>query len=150
LIVAGYRIRIRGMGLVFESGKWSGSGDLPTFRGQKRIPVALLGAVSVGLTKKASFDEVQKAFSEYLPPLSKMSLPTAPRRPVYFFDQPLAPQSRFHRVLEGGMAVAIGSLRQCPLLDYKFFVLSNTSMRGSAGASVLIAELLVKEGKVSV
>ena len=34
----------------------------------------------------------------------------------------------------------------CPVLDYKFVVLSHNTMRGAAGAAVLNAELMHSEG----
>ena len=39
-------------------------------------------------------------------------------------------------------AVSIGRLRPCPLLDWKFVILSHNTVRGAAGGTILIAELL--------
>jgi aspartate-semialdehyde dehydrogenase len=46
------------------------------------------------------------------------------------------------------MAVFIGRLRPCPLLDYKFVVLGHNTVRGAAGAAVLNAELMAAEGMI--
>jgi aspartate-semialdehyde dehydrogenase len=46
------------------------------------------------------------------------------------------------------MALSIGRVRPCQLFDYTFVVLSNNMVRGAAGGSILIGELLVKEGLV--
>ena len=45
-----------------------------------------------------------------------------------------------------GMAVSVGRLRQCEVLDYKFVVLGHNTIRGAAGASVLNAELMLAQG----
>jgi len=48
--------------------------------------------------------------------------------------------------LENGMAVSVGRLRECNLFDYKFVVLSHNTVRGAAGGTILIAELLKEKG----
>jgi aspartate-semialdehyde dehydrogenase len=45
------------------------------------------------------------------------------------------------------MAVTVGRLRPCPVLDWKFTVLSHNTIRGAAGAAILNAELLASLGK---
>ncbi|MGA2050525.1 MAG: hypothetical protein ABSG96_22705, partial [Terracidiphilus sp.] len=47
-----------------------------------------------------------------------------------------------------GMAVTVGRLRPCGLLDWKFTVLSHNTIRGAAGAAILNAELLASLGKL--
>jgi aspartate-semialdehyde dehydrogenase len=47
---------------------------------------------------------------------------------------------------EGGMAVTVGRLRECPLLTYKFVALGHNTIRGAAGAAILNAELMQGEG----
>jgi len=44
------------------------------------------------------------------------------------------------------MAAVVGRLRPCPVLDYKYVVLSHNTIRGAAGCAVLNAELLVARG----
>ncbi len=46
------------------------------------------------------------------------------------------------------MAVTVGRLRPCYLLDWKFTVLSHNTIRGAAGAAILNAELLASLGKL--
>jgi aspartate-semialdehyde dehydrogenase len=43
------------------------------------------------------------------------------------------------------MACVVGRLRNCSILDYKFFVLSHNTIRGAAGAAILNAEYLYKK-----
>jgi aspartate-semialdehyde dehydrogenase len=47
------------------------------------------------------------------------------------------------------MAVSVGRLRACPVLDYKFVALGHNTIRGAAGAAILNAELLVAKGYLS-
>jgi len=49
-------------------------------------------------------------------------------------------------VIDKGMAVSIGRLRDCPIFDYKFVLLSHNTIRGAAGGTILIAELLKAKG----
>ena len=56
------------------------------------------------------------------------------------------PQPRYDRDEQGGMAVVVGRVRECPVLDYKFVVLGHNTVRGAAGGSILNAELLMAKG----
>ena len=56
------------------------------------------------------------------------------------------PQTKLNRMLEGGMAISIGRLREDTQYDYKFVCLSHNTLRGAAGGGVLLAELLCAEG----
>jgi aspartate-semialdehyde dehydrogenase len=76
----------------------------------------------------------------------ELNLPTAPFRPIHYFEKETLPQPKLQRSLDKGMAVSIGRLRKCPLFDYKFTIVSNNMIRGAAGAAILNAELLVKKG----
>lgn len=77
-----------------------------------------------------------------------MQLPMAPDKPLYYFEEERWPQPKLHRHLDKGMAVSIGRLRECPLFDYKFTLLSHNTIRGAAGGAILNAELLVSQGFV--
>jgi len=46
------------------------------------------------------------------------------------------------------MGVSLGRLREDSLFQYKFVGLSHNTLRGAAGGAVLIAELLVKQGRI--
>ena len=72
----------------------------------------------------------------------------APKWPIHYFHEPNYPQPRLHRDLDKGMAVSIGRLRKCPLLDWKFVLLSHNTVRGAAGGAILNAELMIKKGLV--
>ena len=73
-------------------------------------------------------------------------LPSAPPCPIIYMHQNDRPQPRRDVERENGMAVFVGRLRPCPVLDYKFVALGHNTVRGAAGAAVLNAELMYSEG----
>ena len=76
----------------------------------------------------------------------KKGLPSAPPCPVIYMQEKDRPQPRRDVERENGMAVFVGRLRECPVLDYKFIALGHNTVRGAAGAAVLNAELMKAEG----
>ena len=56
------------------------------------------------------------------------------------------PQPRLDRDRERGMAVSVGRLRPCPILDFRMVALVHNTIRGAAGAAMLNAELLEAQG----
>lgn len=115
-----------------------------------RVPVISghMESVSVKLKTKAKPEEIIDAWRSFGEHLEEMMLPYMPKRPIHYFTEPQYPQPRLHRYLEKGMTVSIGRLRTCPLLDYKFTVLSHNAVRGAAGGAILNAEIMVKMGHV--
>jgi len=103
--------------------------------------------VSIKLAKPATREEILAAWAEFKP-LAGKELPTAPGQPVQFAPQPDRPQPRLDRNRGNGMAVTVGRLRPCGLLDWKFVALSHNTVRGAAGATILNAELLASLGKL--
>jgi aspartate-semialdehyde dehydrogenase len=114
-----------------------------------RVPVVdgHTECVSIKLSRRASADEIRAAWDQFKP-LAGRDLPFAPKQPVHFADQPDRPQPRLDRNRERGMAVTVGRLRPCTLLDWKFVLLSHNTVRGAAGATILNAELLANLGKL--
>jgi aspartate-semialdehyde dehydrogenase len=103
--------------------------------------------VSIKFRKAATREQILAAWDEFKP-LAGMDLPFAPKQPVQFAEQPDRPQPRLDRNRERGMAVTVGRLRPCSLLDWKFVLLSHNTVRGAAGATILNAELLASLGKL--
>jgi aspartate-semialdehyde dehydrogenase len=103
--------------------------------------------VSIKLSKPATREEILAAWSEFRP-LAGQGLPTAPDQPIEWAPQDDRPQPRLDRNRGNGMAVTVGRLRPCGLLDWKFVVLSHNTVRGAAGATILNAELLASLGKL--
>ena len=105
-----------------------------------------LECVQVKLKKKPSIEEMINSWINFKAEPQKLNLPSAPKNPIYYFHEEKYPQPKIHRNLEKGMAAAVGRLRECPLFDYKFVVLSHHTVRGAAGGTILIAELLHAKG----
>ena len=103
-------------------------------------------SVSVRLKKKAKPEEIIAAWSSYRSEPQELKLPSAPERPVVYLSASDRPQPRFDVDLGAGMTTAVGRLRPCGVLDWKFTVLSHNTIRGAAGAAVLNAELLKAKG----
>ena len=103
-------------------------------------------AVSVELEQNPGVERLVEAFASFRGIPQEKNLPTAPQRPVHVMEQPNRPQPRKDLLTERGMAVCVGRVRECPVLDYKFVVLGHNTIRGAAGAAVLNAELLLSEG----
>jgi len=103
-------------------------------------------SVSVRLKKKATPDEIISAWNEFSAEPQRLRLPSAPERAVIYLDAPDRPQPRFDVDLGGGMTTAVGRLRPCNVLGWKFTVLSHNTIRGAAGAALLNAELLKAKG----
>jgi aspartate-semialdehyde dehydrogenase len=92
-------------------------------------------------------EEILAAWEEFRP-LAGQGLPTAPEQPVEWAEQNDRPQPRLDRNRGKGMAVTVGRLRPCNLLDWKFTLVSHNTIRGAAGAAILNAELLASLGKL--
>jgi aspartate-semialdehyde dehydrogenase len=103
-------------------------------------------AVSVELQQKAGVEKLQEAFRSFRGRPQERELPSAPKQPIHLLTEPNRPQPRKDALRERGMAVSVGRVRECPVLDYKFVVLGHNTIRGAAGAAVLNAELLLSEG----
>jgi aspartate-semialdehyde dehydrogenase len=103
-------------------------------------------AVSVELDQKAGVEKLQEAFRSFRGRPQERELPSAPRQPIHLLAEQNRPQPRKDALRERGMAVSVGRVRECPVLDYKFVVLGHNTIRGAAGAAVLNAELMLSEG----
>ncbi|MCX7874536.1 MAG: aspartate-semialdehyde dehydrogenase [Melioribacteraceae bacterium] len=102
--------------------------------------------VQVKLKSKPAKDEIINVWKNFSSEPQKLNLPFAPSKPTTYFDVEKYPQPKLHRNIDKGMAVAIGRLRDCSILDYKFVILSHNTIRGAAGGAILIAELLKSKG----
>jgi aspartate-semialdehyde dehydrogenase len=103
-------------------------------------------SVSIRLKKKAKAEEIIAAWNSYRAEPQELKLPSAPEKPIVYLEASDRPQPRFDVDLGAGMTTAVGRLRPCSVLDWKFTVLSHNTIRGAAGAAVLNAELLKAKG----
>ena len=101
-----------------------------------------LMTVSAKLRTHATVDDVRNALESFAGEPQSLGLPTAPKHPIHYIDAADRPQPRLDRDREHGMAVSVGRLRPCPILDIRFVALVHNTIRGAAGAAILNAELL--------
>ncbi|HTP34145.1 MAG TPA: aspartate-semialdehyde dehydrogenase [Candidatus Acidoferrales bacterium] len=102
--------------------------------------------VSLEFSGKPGESDIRAAFDEFTSVPQERNLPSAPKRPVVYLKEQNRPQPRKDAERDRGMAAFVGRLRPCPVLDWKFVVLSHNTIRGAAGAAVLNAELMQSEG----
>lgn len=109
-----------------------------------RVPVydGHTECVSIKLKKKATRNDLISAWRNFSALPQKKQLPMAPQQPVHYYDEDSFPQPKLHRHLDKGMATSVGRLRECPLFDYKFVILSHNTIRGAAGGAILNAEIM--------
>ena len=113
-----------------------------------RVPVedGHTESISVGLTRRATPDDLIAAWREYRSVPQERELPSAPQHPIVVREEMNRPQPKFDAYTEGGMATIIGRVRPCPVLDFKYVALGHNTIRGAAGAALLNAELMRSEG----
>ena len=98
--------------------------------------------------KAPSMDEIKADWAAFRGPAQELNLPSAPKQFLHYFEEENRPQTKLDRNLEHGMAISIGRLRPDTQYDYKFVCLSHNTLRGAAGGSVLLAELLCAKGYI--
>lgn len=108
-----------------------------------------LECVAVKLKQPATCEEILRAWESFSALPQSLDLPMAPKKPIHYCSEKAAPQPKRHRLVDKGMAVTIGRLRPCPVMGFKFALLSHNTLRGAAGGTLLIAELLAKQGLLS-
>lgn len=113
-----------------------------------RVPVSdgHTAAVFVSFDKNPTKDEILKLWADFKGVPQELELPSAPKQFIHYFEEDNRPQAKLDRMLEGGMAVSVGRLREDTQYDYKFVCLSHNTLRGAAGGGVLLAELLAAKG----
>lgn len=122
--------------------------DLVVSAHANRVPV-LDGhtiCLSLGLQRTPTVDQAVAALADFRGPAEVRDLPSAPERPIVVRSEPDRPQPRRDRDTSAGMAVTVGRVRECPLLDLRMVSVSHNTLRGAASGSILNAELLVAQG----
>jgi aspartate-semialdehyde dehydrogenase len=110
-----------------------------------RVPVVdgHMATISVGFERRVRPEEAVEAIQDFKGPPKVASLPSSPAQPIELDTRGDRPQPRLDVNRGNGMAVTIGRLRSCPVLDLRMVVLGHNTVRGAAGQGVQIAELLV-------
>lgn len=108
-----------------------------------------LECVSVEFAREVDAAEILATWRNFVGEPQRLGLPSAPEHALIYRREPDRPQTRLDRDAGRGMAVTLGRLRACPILHYKFVMLSHNTIRGAAGGSLLNAELCVKKGYIA-
>ena len=113
-----------------------------------RVPVqnGHTASISVGLEQRPPIDAMIDAWTSFRGRPQEMRLPSAPPQPIVYLTEANRPQPLLDANRDGGMTVSVGRLRPCPIFDYKFVALGHNTIRGAAGAAILNAELMHREG----
>lgn len=92
--------------------------------------------------------EVQELFESWRSPIEGLNLPSAPKKPLLYHENPFAPQPRMHADEEGGMRTAVGRLRSGSVHHLSYITMAHNTIRGAAGGAILNAELLVAKKRL--
>lgn len=113
-----------------------------------RVPVSdgHTAACFVSFENKPTKEQILQAWAEFSGQPQELNLPSAPKQFIHYFEEDDRPQPKLDRMVENGMAVCAGRLREDNLFDYKFIGFSHNTLRGAAGGAVLLAELLATKG----
>jgi aspartate-semialdehyde dehydrogenase len=102
--------------------------------------------VSVALEQRPTPEAIIDAWRTFKGKPQLMELPSAPAQPVVYLTERNRPQPALDVDRGRGMTVSVGRLRPCPVLGHKFVALGHNTIRGAAGAAILNAELMHREG----
>ena len=113
-----------------------------------RVPVhnGHTASISVALDEQPDADAIVAAWNSFRGKPQELGLPSAPPQPIVYLTEANRPQPALDANRDGGMTVTVGRLRRCPVLDYKFVALGHNTIRGAAGAAILNAELMHRQG----
>ena len=105
-----------------------------------------LESVSVAFDQPGSVEDVKQALRDFSGLPQELGLASAPQPVIVVREEPDRPQPTLDRNTGDGMAVVVGRVRPCAVLDIKFTLLGHNTVRGAAGAAILNAELLAAQG----
>ncbi|MEM3407802.1 MAG: aspartate-semialdehyde dehydrogenase [Nitrososphaerota archaeon] len=120
-----------------------------------RVPVidGHMESVYVETEEKVDIEEVKEALRKFKGKPQELNLPTAPKDTIIVREEKDRPQPRMDR-LSGtvpGMSIVVGRIRHgMNDKSLKFIVLGHNTIRGAAGSTILIGELMYKLGLLEV
>jgi aspartate-semialdehyde dehydrogenase len=103
-------------------------------------------SISAALETQPPMEEVRRAMESFRGRPQELALPSAPEAPIFYHQSADRPQPRLDVERDGGMTITVGRLRPCSLFGYKLVALGHNTVRGAAGAAVLNAELMHRDG----
>ena len=95
-----------------------------------------LETVSVGFRRRVSPDEAIATLRAFRASPCVADLPSSPTPPVEVDLRSDRPQPRLDLERGRGMAVTVGRVRPCPILDLRLVLLGHNTVRGAAGQAV--------------
>ncbi len=103
-------------------------------------------AVFIEMDSHFEIEDVKKSFKDFRGLPQKLSLYSAPDRPIILREEENRPQPRIDRNEGEGMSIVVGRVRRDDVFDQnlKYVVLGHNTIRGAAGASILNAELIAE------
>ncbi|MCG8548209.1 MAG: hypothetical protein MJE12_28755 [Alphaproteobacteria bacterium] len=113
-----------------------------------RVPVRVGHTllVSLKLSQRVDEQDLRDAWHNYEVPIALRTLPSIVERPIRVADAADRPCPEPDAHAADGMAISVGALRSCPVLDWRFVVTGNNMVRGSAGMSLLTGEWMTACG----
>jgi aspartate-semialdehyde dehydrogenase len=118
--------------------------NIPVLASVNRVPTVdgHLLHVFAELEKDVEAEEVKRVLRGFKPLPQRMGLYSAPDPVIQVREEEDRPQPRLDRDYKGGMGVVVGRVAKCGFLTVKYAALSHNTVRGAAGGSILVAELL--------
>lgn len=136
------------LGILGESGVTPADFAVSVHTNRVAVIDGHMATVSVGFRKRAAVEDALSALREFRASPCVAGLPSSPTPPIEVDLRTDRPQPRLDLDRGRGMAVTVGRVRPCPILDLRMVVLGHNTVRGAAGQAVQIAELLVADGRV--
>ncbi|MEM7174786.1 MAG: aspartate-semialdehyde dehydrogenase [Chlamydiota bacterium] len=112
------------------------------------VPMGHVSCVSVGFKHPPTRQEILAAWREFTGAPQQLALFSAPKQPIVYLEDCDRPQPQLDCQRDRGMAVTVGRLRPCPVLNFRFTALTHNLLRGAAGGALLSAELALRQGWV--
>lgn len=113
-----------------------------------RVPVldGHLESVYVELEREVTLNDIINVFRDYTSSISKLNLPTAPEKPIIYRGEIDRPQPRLDRMCGKGMSVVVGRVKLPSEKSriVRYLVLGHNTIRGAAGNTVLIGEVMYR------
>jgi len=105
-------------------------------------------AVTVGLKRAASVEEVIAAMESFGGAFTALGLPNSPKHMITVHRNPMRPQPRLDRDAERGMTTSVGRVRADEVLPngVKYLLVSHNAAMGAGRGAVLLAEYLKHSG----
>ena len=122
--------------------------DFKIYATTTRVPVihGHLEVVYTRLRREVGIEEVVEAWSQFRGLPQEVGAWLAPQQPVIVRREPDRPQPRLDRDAGLGMAVNVGRFEMLENRLLRYVVLGHNLVRGAAGNTILIAELMAREG----